>query len=237
MQKPFVFFDLGQTLIDEWDFIQYFDGRLLEMLNGFGARIDRRNYIALRDNMIRDRMIGTGSVRELLEQIARHALPAGYDKAIFIRMQAELSSARKQFFRLAEGVSDVLAWLGQQGYEVGTIANQSSDITEILQAAGIDKIFKVKAISSEQNLSKPDLRIFNNAIRLAGRQAAECVMIGDRLDTDIAPANQLGMTTIRTTNSLFALQAPTSPIEVPKFTVSRLAEIPETLDKISRLRK
>ncbi len=44
MVAPFIFFDLGQTLIDEWDFISNFDQKFLEMLNGFGARIDQRNY-------------------------------------------------------------------------------------------------------------------------------------------------------------------------------------------------
>ena len=43
-KRPFLFFDLGQTLINEWDFISYFDQRFLELLNGFEARIDMKNY-------------------------------------------------------------------------------------------------------------------------------------------------------------------------------------------------
>jgi hypothetical protein len=35
----FIFFDLGQTLIDEWDYIAYFDQKFLELLNGFGAKL------------------------------------------------------------------------------------------------------------------------------------------------------------------------------------------------------
>jgi putative hydrolase of the HAD superfamily len=58
-------------------------------------------------------------------------------------------------------------------------------------------------------------------------------MVGDRLDTDICPANTLGMTTIRTTNSLFALQAPTKKCEQADFTVARLLEIPLLIKRMN----
>ena len=60
-----MFFDLGQTLVNEWDFINYFDKEFLEILNAFGARIDSRNYRAVRDSVIRNRQIGHESVRKL----------------------------------------------------------------------------------------------------------------------------------------------------------------------------
>ena len=63
MPAPFIFFDLGQTLVDEWDFIAHFDQKFLELLNGFGARIDQRNYRAVRDSIIRDRKIGHAGKR------------------------------------------------------------------------------------------------------------------------------------------------------------------------------
>jgi putative hydrolase of the HAD superfamily len=71
----FIFFDLGQTLIDEWDFIAYFDQKFLEMLNGFGARIDQRNYHAIRDSIIRDRKIGHAGY--YLLQDTKRSSPAG----------------------------------------------------------------------------------------------------------------------------------------------------------------
>ena len=55
--KPFIFFDLGQTLIDEWDYINYFDKLVLETLNGYGAKIDYKNYITLRNNILFNRKL------------------------------------------------------------------------------------------------------------------------------------------------------------------------------------
>ena len=82
MKKLFLFFDLGQTLIDESKFINFLDQKLLELINGFGGRIDFRNYITLRNNIIKNRIIGNGGIEELITNISRLILPKGYDKII-----------------------------------------------------------------------------------------------------------------------------------------------------------
>ncbi|HLG37498.1 MAG TPA: HAD family hydrolase, partial [Nitrososphaera sp.] len=116
--------------------------------------------------------------------------------------------------------------------EMGLIANQSDDIAEILAKSGLEKFFSVKIISSAVRLAKPDPRIFQLALDKAGRTAQECIMVGDRLDTDICPAKSLGMTTIRYTNSLFSLQTPSKECEQPTFSIASLSEIPGILEKI-----
>ncbi|HJS67868.1 MAG TPA: HAD family hydrolase, partial [Nitrososphaera sp.] len=118
--------------------------------------------------------------------------------------------------------------------EMGLIANQSEDIHELLEKSGLRRFFKVQAISSSVKLKKPDPRIFELALKQAGRLASDCIMVGDRLDTDICPASTLGMTTIRTTNSLFALQVPAQKCEHATYTVARLPEIIKIVESIIR---
>ncbi|MEO9363563.1 MAG: HAD family hydrolase [Nitrososphaera sp.] len=232
-QQPFVFFDLGQTLVTEWDFINHFDGKFLELLNGYGARIDMRNYRAVRDDIIRDRRIGHGSVKELVIEVCRAVLPSGYENAIMRRIDPEVKAGRKELFRFAEGAEQVVRELSQKkGCDLGIIANQSEDVIALLQGASLDRYFKVTAISSAVRMKKPDLRIFQLALKEAGREAQECIMVGDRLDTDVCPANRLGMSTIRVTDSLFALQEPREDCERPAFTVAKLTEVPGIVEKI-----
>ena len=228
---PFIFFDLGQTLIDEWDYISYFDQKFLELLNGFGARIDQRNYRAIRDSIIRDRKIGHGSVKELIIEVCRLLSPPGYESVIVSRLEPHIKQARRDLFRFFDDAEPTLKTLSKY-CEMGIIANQSEDVAELIQKAGFGKFFKVQAISSSVNLKKPDSKIFELALKQAGRNAEDCIMVGDRLDTDICPANMLGMTTIRTINSLFALQAPRRLCEYPAYTVAHLSEIPEILESI-----
>jgi putative hydrolase of the HAD superfamily len=228
---PFLFFDLGQTLIDEWDYIAYFDQKFLELLNGFGARIDQRNYRAIRNSIIRDRKIGHGSVKELVIEVCKLLSPPGYEKVIASRLESQIKQGRHDLFKFFDDAKPTLQTLSKS-YDMGIIANQSEDILELLEKSGFDKFFKVKAISSSVKLRKPDPKIFELALSEAGRNAEDCIMVGDRLDTDICPANNMGMTTIRTTNSLFTLQVPKRACEHPSYTVARLSEIPELLQSI-----
>lgn len=228
---PFIFFDVGQTLIDEWDYIAYFDQKFLEVLNGFGARIDQRNYHAIRDSIIRDRKIGHGSVKELVIEVCKLLSPPGYEKVIASRLESQIRQGRRDLFKFFDDAESTLQALSKY-CQMGLIANQSEDILELLEKSGFDRFFRVKAISSSVKLKKPDSKIFELALREAGQNAEDCIMVGDRLDTDICPANTIGMTTIRTTNSLFALQVPKRACEHPSYTVARLSEIPELLESI-----
>jgi len=231
MCKPFIFFDLGQTLVDEWDFIAHLDKKFLELLNGFGARIDERNYHAIRNSIIRDRKIGHGGVRELVIEVCKMLSPSGYDKVIVSKLEPDIKQSRRELFRFFDDAESTLQVLSKY-CEIGLIANQSEDIHELLELSGLGRFFKVQAISSSVKLKKPDPRIFELAIKQAGRYSEDCIMVGDRLDTDICPANTLGMTTIRVTDSLFALQVPARECELATYTVAHLSKIPQIVESI-----
>jgi HAD superfamily hydrolase (TIGR01549 family) len=231
METPFIFFDLGQTLVDEWKFIEYLDNRLLEVLNGFGARIDLRNYRAIRDNVIRYRMIGNGSTRELIIEICRLVTQRGYERIIADRLEYDIKYGRRKLFRFYYDAVQTLSILSQK-YKLGIIANQSRDVLQLLDKFNFRDFFNVVIISSEVNMNKPDPRIFQLAMDRAANNPKRYVMIGDRLDTDISPANKVGMKTIRYTNSLFRLQEPIDESEMATHVVNRLSEIPGILQEI-----
>ena len=231
IETPFIFFDLGQTLVDEWRFIEYLDNKLLEVLNGFGARIDLRNYRAVRDNVIRNRMIGNGSTRELIIEICRLVTQHGYERIITDRLEYDIEYGRRELFRFYYDAEQTLSILSQK-YNLGIIANQSRDVLQLLDKFNFREFFNVVIVSSEVNMNKPDPRIFQLAMDRAANNSKRYVMIGDRLDTDISPANKLGMKTIRYTNSLFRLQEPIDESEMATHVVNRLSEIPGILQEI-----
>ena len=231
IETPFIFFDLGQTLVDEWRFIEYLDNKLLEVLNGFGARIDLRNYRAVRDNVIRNRMIGNGSNRELIIEICRLVTQRGYERIIADRLEYDIKYGRRELFRFYYDAEQTLSILSQK-YKLGIIANQSRDVLQLLDKLNFREFFNVVIVSSEVNMNKPDPRIFQLAMDRAANNSKCYVMIGDRLDTDISPANKLGMKTIRYTNSLFRLQEPIDESEMATHVVNRLSKIPGILQEI-----
>ena len=120
--KPVIFFDLGQTLVDEWDFISYFDKLLFESLNGYGARIDLRNYITLRNNLIIDRKIGSAGLLDIVSLIAQLILPRGYDCVIFNNIKDDLLENKKKLIKLFNEVHLIIPLLSKT-YSLGIISN------------------------------------------------------------------------------------------------------------------
>lgn len=230
--RQFIFFDVDQTLVNEWGFIDYFDQRFLELLNGFGARIDIRNYQAVRDNVIRDRKIGYGYIREIIIEVCKLISQTGYDKIIANKLEHELHERGKNLFRFFDDAEQTIEVLSRQN-DLGVISNQSRvAILHLLKCSNINRFFKVIVISLEVQMKKPDPKILQIAIDRAERYPEDCIMVGDRLDTDIGPANKLGMKTIRITNSLFKSQQPINEFEQPTYTVANLGDIPKLLLKI-----
>lgn len=81
-------------------------------------------------------------------------------------------------------------------YKLGIIANQSPGTAERLERFGILQYIDLVIASAEEGVAKPDPRIFEIALERAGCRPNEAVMVGDRIDNDIIPANLLGMPTV-----------------------------------------
>ncbi len=102
----------------------------------------------------------------------------------------------------------ILAYLRGRGYGVGVIANQSPGSAERLRGWGLLPYIDVVAASAELGVAKPDRAIFDRALEMAHCTAQEAVMIGDRLDNDVAPAKRLGMAAIWIRQGLAVYQDP-----------------------------
>lgn len=81
-------------------------------------------------------------------------------------------------------------------FKIGIIANQPLGTAGRLEQHGILKYINLIIASAEEGVSKPDRKIFDIALSRAKCKAKNAVMIGDRVDNDIVPANQLGMKTV-----------------------------------------
>ncbi len=131
----------------------------------------------------------------------------------------------KESERLYPDVCFVLETLKARGYRLGVIANQSLGTDERLKQYGILSYFDVIVASAEEGVSKPDRRIFELALERADCLPCEAVMIGDRLDNDIVPANAIGMKSVWIKQGLGQYYVVRSVEEKPDVTI-------DTLDKL-----
>lgn len=110
---------------------------------------------------------------------------------------------------------------------LGIIANQTDGLRDRLAVFGILGYFDPRAVISswDWQVMKPDPRLFAIACAQAGVEPGDAVMIGDRLDNDIAPAKTIGMQTIWIRQGFGGMQSPRGADEQPDATVDGLGEL------------
>jgi putative hydrolase of the HAD superfamily len=169
------------------------------------------------------------------EAVASHA-PNAYQAVVWHLMAHDADRAPLAWGRIAAaarlergppelrpGIADLLAALHAQGIRLALAANQPVAMLRALADAGLLHLFAVHGLSGAIDLRKPDPRFFLHVADALGRPPEECVMVGDRIDNDIAPARALGMATILFRTGRHAAQRPRTWLETPDATVASTA--------------
>ena len=194
-----IFFDLGSTLIDE---SECYRRRVLRMIEGSDVRYDVFYSVMI----------------DYYKQCQKG------NKLAAKQYGFELPPWESQYEVLYSDTKDCLERLVEK-YRLGVIANQNFGTKERLRAFRIDQYFDVVIASAEEGIAKPDPAIFLLALRSAGCFPEQAAMIGDRFDNDIAPANRLGMTTVRVMRGFGRYSTPAREEETPDYTVTYLSEL------------
>lgn len=197
-----IFFDLGSTLIDEEDCIEY---RIAETLKQTGAPSKEEFY----RQMEYFASVNMLSYKDTVKKF-------GLESVRWVKELEKLYPESREVLQALHG-----------RYKLGIIANQSAGTEERLVQFGIRDYFDVVVASAEAGVAKPDKRIFELALSQAGCSVREACMVGDRLDNDIAPAAEMGMYTVWVRQSWFGRgNADLVPFK-PNFTVDKISEIAE----------
>lgn len=233
MKVEWVFFDLGSTLTDEGEFMEYLFRRVFESLKHRGAKKTWEVFQGNLQRIVKERNYGSG-VWDILRTAVGHFIG---EKETVEMIMGECRSDAEVVFKYLELMSlhpetvAVLERLNRM-HHLGLIANQPQGVRKKLAKLGILKYFKVIALSSEIGYGKPDPKIFLQALREAGCPAHKALMIGDRLDNDIAPAKMVGMITIRVKRGLTVLQKPRNDLEKPDHEIDTLEALLELLSSV-----
>jgi HAD superfamily hydrolase (TIGR01509 family) len=172
-----IFFDVGETLIDETRLMHLWADTL---------GVDRDAFLAVLDDVIfRDEPI-----RNLFER-----LKPGFDVAA---ARAQRKRDGTDFFieardLYADARPGLLA-LKQQGLFIGIAGNQPPTAKAALESFGLD--VHLITTSAELGVSKPSPDFFRQILELSGFQPHETAYVGDRVDNDVIPAQAAGMTAV-----------------------------------------
>ena len=114
-------------------------------------------------------------------------------------------------------------------YKIGIIANQELGTKDRLQQQGILQYIDLVIASAEEDVAKPDEKIFKIALERAACKSDNAIMIGDRIDNDIIPAKNLGFHTIWIKQGFGQYWNITKEDETPDCIVQNLTELCDIL--------
>ena len=202
MNKPkWIFFDIGSTLVDE---SAVYENRIKEITQS--NNIDRNEFVA--------------KVIERAQTSPKPIVSAAEDYGV------KVPAWRHDLEVLYPDTKELLQRLSQK-YKIGIIANQDFGTEQRLTDFNVHQYIDLVIASAEEGVAKPDLRIFQIALARADCKPEEAVMVGDRIDNDIIPANKIGMTTVWIKQGFGSYAEPKTVEEQPDYIVNSLAEITE----------
>jgi putative hydrolase of the HAD superfamily len=137
-----------------------------------------------------------------------------------VRQRVRAMTGNLDVFQLRPSIDDLLRKLSHRGLKLGIINDGPERLRERLAEAGIAELFDGSSTLVD-------------AAAALGVVPAECIMVGDRIDTDIAPAKALGMATIRFRTGRHRRQKPRSPAERADAEVTDVRELEAAIAELS----
>ena len=213
----FVFLDIGGVLYDDRVYAEAWRRALREAGGDFTDREFDEEYAACR----------AAQDRSFRRRLADRFMGADADLA-----ELEALAARHWDYPPSALHIDVLPCLDalrHDGYRLGVIANQPSQVRGAMERDGLVPYFEVWGVSDDLGLHKPDPALFAHAVRTAGVDPGRAAMVGDRLDYDVRPAHEAGMRTVWVLRG----EAPDEPTDeqltLPDAVVLDLTTLPATI--------
>lgn len=228
-----IFFDLGSTLWDDYPVVQLAWEVLERLLTDHGVTVSRADIVAKAHEMI------TTYSPSLNRAVVWQYVDG--DKQQYERIIAELIEETKgrfadpQEFRrlnpLFPCVHELLDRLSER-YALAVVSQHFAEVEHWMGLHDIRKYFRHLSVSHVERLYKPDPRLFLQPCKALGVEPRDVLMVGDRLDNDIWPANRLEMTTVRVLADPYRIQRPRYPRDVPDYTIERIADLSDVIERI-----
>jgi HAD superfamily hydrolase (TIGR01549 family) len=184
-----VFLDVGNVLFNDDPLMVFVYEAIFEEIRRFHPAISFPALMAERE-----RLIHSGRYWHYSVLVRRYLDREDWDR-LHQRIQADLERQYNSLNLIIPGITQALTEL-HASYHLGIAANQMRACRPLLAERGLLPFFSRVLISEELGLSKPDPRFFQRMIAETSTSPEEIVMVGDRIDNDIAPARGAGMHTL-----------------------------------------
>ncbi len=208
-----VFFDVGNTIIDEST--EY--GTWADWLG-----VPRHTFSAVFGAVVAEGR----DYREVFQHFRR-----GFD--LDTERQRRLDEGLGEYFDARDLYPDVhpcLRMLKDRGYLVGLAGNQTARAGRLLRELNLPA--DLIATSEDWGEVKPSRGFFEKMISSAGQPPSRIIYVGDRLDTDVLPAREAGLITCLIKRGPWGYIFADSPdTAVADLQIASLSELPGALER------
>ena len=228
-----VFLDIGDTLVEGWSPRERLNELMREALvRAFGERDWFDAFVSAEFGPGEGAEAHRQETNRWLEEWFRNS-GYGLDDVAIDRLRSVGSVPLDLVAQLVLGAADSLRWMKSRGLVVGLVTNTlwrgDEEVWEDLRRFGLDDAVDHVVSSHSLGWQKPHEAIFQRALDLSRVQAADAVMVGDRMVQDIWGAKRLGMRAIWRRP---VAGAPQEPVEVePDAVIDDLTELPALLER------
>jgi HAD superfamily hydrolase (TIGR01549 family) len=221
-----ILFDLGSTLWDDYPTELYHWQLLVSLLARHGVETTFEDLLALSERVIAS--FCPSLTRSMIFQLVGGRMDLY--QAVVADLQSEIlerftdPAEFRRLNPLFPGVHELLETLAKT-YPLAIVSQNFTEAQQWMKFHGIDEYFSAVSLSYKEQLFKPDPRLFLHACSCIGVEPQAAVMVGDRLDNDIWPANRLRMQSVRVLADPYRIQRPRYHNDVPAYTLGCIGEL------------
>jgi len=132
-----------------------------------------------------------------LQFTRRHVEQLGGDPAEAEELARQLNRAMRDEYkpvnRVPDDVLPSLDRLRRSGYRLGLVSNRDNPLHELVDELGLGAEFEFALAAGEVGYWKPDPRLLQHAVGLAGVEPAAAMYVGDNFYADVAGAQAAGL--------------------------------------------
>jgi len=108
-------------------------------------------------------------------------------------VSAHMGANYKPEVYIPEEAPRMLKVLKASGYTLGVVSNRDEPLHDELKDLNLDSYFHFSLAAGEVQSFKPDARIFQKAVEMAGTSASETMYVGDNYYADIVGSHRAGL--------------------------------------------
>lgn len=115
------------------------------------------------------------------------------------------------------------------GCRIGIVANQAATVVDVLTSHQITPMIDYMGVSAIVGVEKPNPEIYQKALLALGTDPKKTLHVGNRLDTDVLPAQGLGMRTAWILRGEANPHPSSEDLETPDIVLPSLKRLPELI--------